>query len=185
MHQYALGQHMKKNIAYFGYRWRYVERTLDPNVIHGDIVPTQAHKEKVMGYVAKLTADRSQILAVYINRKTASTMNGYSSSGLDNPIAKDTVTKGHRYMAWDTFPAHLTQPFEEKYGPVVLYENGVAQYQGDQKVAEYSSKYECYTELNMSDKTMKKLLDSGTEYEGYRYTTVTNKLFMGAVAAAE
>jgi hypothetical protein len=180
MHQYALGQHMKKNIAYFGYRWRYVERTLDPNVIHGDIVPTQAHKEKVMGYVAKLTPDRSQILAVYINRKTAAIMNGYSSTGLDMPIAKDTIAKGYRYMAWDMCPEQLTAPFEEKYGTVVLYENGVAQYQGDQLVTEYSSKHECYNALNMSDKTMRKLLESGSEYEGFRYVAVTNKLFMGA-----
>lgn len=181
MHRYALGQHIQKNTTYMGYRWRYVERDLDPTIIHGDILPTQESKERCIDYVVKMDINKSRIIAVYINRKTAALANGYSATGLDNAISKDVVTKGYRYTSWEKCPESLTAPFEEKYGPVVLYENGVAQYKADTLVTEYSTKYECYHANNFGEKTMRKLLDSGAEYEGHHYVAVTNKLFMGEV----
>lgn len=180
LHSYAMQQHMQKNTAYFGYRWRYVERDLDPNVIHGDILPTQESKEKCLDYIAKLNADKTQILTVYVNRKTAALQNGYSASGLDDAVAKSTLAKGNYYIAWEKCPQNLANAFEAQYGPVVLYESGVGRYKDDQLVAEYKSKHECYTSLNMSDKTMRKVLESGAEYEGYCYKVLTNKMFMGA-----
>ncbi len=92
---------IQKNTIYCGFRWLLVERNLDPNVIH-TIEPTKETKTQNLGYIAKLDANKSEIVNVYLDRKTASQMNGYqSSSALDNPVKNGTITNGHYYILYN------------------------------------------------------------------------------------
>ena len=83
---------VRENTVYHGYRWLLVDRDLDPNVIH-DIFPTKKVRPQVVGYIAQLNGDKTKILNVYIDRKTAAHCNGYESSGLDIPVKKSIVNK--------------------------------------------------------------------------------------------
>jgi hypothetical protein len=72
-----------ENTVYNGYRWVFVDRELDANIIH-NIKPTKLTKSQNLGYIAKLNSDNSEILNVYLDRKTAAHFNGYESlSALD------------------------------------------------------------------------------------------------------
>ena len=47
------------------------------------------------------TANKTEILNVYLDRKTAAKLNGYKSlSALDNPVKKNTITNNHYYMLY-------------------------------------------------------------------------------------
>jgi hypothetical protein len=79
---------VEENLVYKGFRWMYIDRELDPNILY-NIQPNKKSKTQILGYVAKLNATKTQIINVYIDRKTAATQNGYeSTSALDNPVKK-------------------------------------------------------------------------------------------------
>ena len=71
------------------------------------------------------------------------------------------------------------ETFEEKIqGTPLLYKNGVGQYDLEKKLQkEFTCKYECMTQLKMSDKTLAKALDKeGKQYNGFYYKTIGEKL---------
>jgi hypothetical protein len=71
-----------------------MDRELDPNIIVS-LEPTKETKVQNMGYIAKLNAGKSEILNVYLDRKSASQLNGYaSSSALDNPVKNFSFANG-------------------------------------------------------------------------------------------
>jgi len=77
---------IQENTIYREFCWLLVERNLDPNIIHS-IEPTKETKIQNLGYIAKLDANKIEILNVYLDRKTAAQLNGYQiSSALDNPV---------------------------------------------------------------------------------------------------
>ena len=79
---------------------------------------------------AKLNQEKSEILAVYIDRKTAANQNNYESiSALDNPVKKFALTKGHYYTLYDNCSEELRTSFEaSNNGYPILYRNGIGQY---------------------------------------------------------
>ena len=88
----SIAKAVEENTIYCGFRWLLVERNLDPNVIHS-IQPTKQTHSQNLGYIAKLNADKSEILNVYLDRKTAAKLNGYQShAALDNPVKNNTIT---------------------------------------------------------------------------------------------
>lgn len=168
---------IEENTIYCGFRWLLVERNLDPNIIH-IIQQTKQTKVQHLGYIAKLNADKSEILNVYLDRKTASQLNGYqSSSALDNPVKNNTLTSGNYYMLYENCDEYLITEFEEKYGIPLLYKNGVGQYDNDGNlIREFSCKYDCIKELKMSDKTLSKALKNSVPYNNYYYKELGSKL---------
>ena len=122
----SLNKAIVENRIYCNFRWLFVDRSLDPSIVH-NIVPTRQSIQKNIGYIAKLNHDKSEILAVYIDRKTAAHENNYESIGaLDNPVKKFTLTKGHYYTLYDNCSEELRNSFEaSNNGYPVLYRNGV------------------------------------------------------------
>ena len=95
----SIDKAVKENTIYMEYRWAFVDRSLDPNIIH-NILPTKQTKIQNLGYIAKLNTEKTQILNVYLDRKTAASHNGYaSSSALDTPVKNASLTNGHYYHA--------------------------------------------------------------------------------------
>ena len=170
---------IQANTIYCGFRWLLVERNLDPTIIHS-IEPTKETKVQNLGYIAKLDANKSEILNVYLDRKTASQMNGYqSSSALDNPVKNGTITNGHYYMLYNNCDEDLVSEFEDKNGSPLLYKNGVGQFDSNGNMTnEYSCKYDCIKELKMSDKTLAKCINKDIAYNGFYYKEIGEKLFM-------
>lgn len=161
----SIDKAVKENTIYMEYRWAFVDRSLDPNMIH-NILPTKQTKIQNLGYIAKLNTEKTQILNVYLDRKTAASHNGYaSSSALDTPVKNASLTNGHYYLLYDKCPQELIDTFEEKYGEPILYKDGIGQYTNEnQLVKEFICKYDCIKQLKMSDKTLTKALDNNILY---------------------
>ena len=173
----SINKAVEENTIYCGFRWLLIERNLDPNIIHS-IQPTKQTKVQQLGYIAKLNADKTEILNVYLDRKTAAQLNGYqTSSALDNPVKNNSLSNGHYYTLYDTCEQDLIQNFEDKNGEPLLYKNGIGQYDmNNNLVKEFSCKYDCIRELKMSDKTLAKALQNNIPYNNYYYKELGAKL---------
>ena len=168
---------IQENTIYCGFRWLLVERNLDPNIIH-DIEPTKETKVQNVGYIAKLNAEKTEILNVYLDRKTAAQFNGYqSTSALDNPVKNGTISNGHYYILYNNCDEELIEAFEDKHGTPLLYKDGVGQFDANNNlVQEFSCKYECIRQVKISDKTLAKTLDKNIMYNHFYYKSIGSKL---------
>jgi phage anti-repressor protein len=164
---------------YHGFLWGYVAQDKDPNIIHNPITIRESRPQNI-GYIAKLNKEQTQIISLYIDRKTAALQNGYiSSSALDNHVKNKTLTKEHYYILYDKCEKKLISEFIEKNGEPILYKDGVGQFnfEGD-LVKEFVCKYDCIKQLKMSDKTLKKALDENVLYNNYYFKSLDPKLFI-------
>ena len=168
-----------ENTIYCGFRWLLVERNLDPNIIH-EIKPTKETKVQNIGYIAQIDKDKTNIVNVYIDRKTAANFNGYTSSAaLDNPVKNNSLSNGFYYMLYNNCDEELTSKFEEINGAPMLYKNGVGQYDANNNlVKEFECKYDCIKLLAISDKTLTKALTKNIPYNGHYYKEIGAKLKM-------
>lgn len=172
----SINKAIEENKIYNGYRWAFVDRELDPSVLR-NIQPTKVTKIQNLGYIAKINADKTQIINVYLDRKTAAIANGYSSSGLDTPVKNVSITNGHYYMLYDKCEDELRGNFEARInGEPILYKDGVGQFDTQNNlVREFVCKYDCIRSLAMSDKTLAKALDKNIAYNGHYYKSLDSK----------
>jgi hypothetical protein len=168
---------IKENTVYCGFRWLLVERNLDANIIH-DIQETKQTKIQNLGYIAKLNHNKTEILNVYLDRKTAANLNGYKSlSSFENMVKNNTLTNGHYYILYDTCEQELIDSFENINGIPKLYKNGVGQYDlHGCLIREFPCKYDCIRELKMSDKSLAKALTNNVPYNNYYYKELGSKV---------
>ena len=176
----SINKAVVENTIYCGFRWLLVDRELDPTIIHSIINPTKKTKIQNLGYIAKLNSNKTEILNVYLDRKTAAQLNGYEShSALDNPVRSMTITKGHYYMLYDKCDEKIVNDFESKYGEPILYKDGLGQYDlNNNLIREFKCKYDCIKALSMSDKTLRKSLETNKPYNGYLFKELDSKLKM-------
>jgi phage anti-repressor protein len=168
---------VSENTIYHGFRWTFIDRNIDPNQLY-DIQPTKKTRPQNLGYIAKLNADKTEILNIYLDRKTAAVNNGYTISALDTPVRNGSLTNNHYYMLFDKCPDELIQKFNEKNGEPILYKDGIGQYQGNQLIKEFLCKNDCIKRLQMSDKTLRKALDLEQSYNGFTFRQLGAKLFI-------
>jgi hypothetical protein len=174
----SIDKAVKENTVYNGFRWAFVDRNEDPNILH-NIHPTKETKIQNLGYIAKMNKEKTEILNLYIDRKTAASMNGYTSvSALDNPVKNLTLTNGYYYILYDKCPQEAISKFEEKInGEPILYKDGIGQYNHEnQLVKEFVCKYDCIKQLKMSDKTLAKALDKNVLYNNFYFKRIGSKL---------
>ncbi len=117
----SLVKAIKDNTIYKNFRWAFRDRNTDPNIIE-NVAPTRPlTKIQNNGYIAKLNSDKTEIINVYLDRKTASILNGYNSVAfLDNYVKSGKIIDNYYYMVITDTPAHL----QEKYKDLVLYKTG-------------------------------------------------------------
>ena len=174
----SINKAVQENTIYCGFRWLLVERNLDPNIIN-NISPTKQTRSQNTGYIAQINKEQTDIVNVFIDRKTASQMNGFqSSSALDNPVKNFTLTKGFYYKLYDDCEIILREKFEEKNkGLPLLYKNGIGQYDSENNLVNtFACKYDCIKTLKMSDKTLAKSLEKNIKYNGFYYKELGSKL---------
>ena len=165
-----------ENTVYMGFRWAYVERNLDPLVVN--VPPTRQSKVQNLGYIAKMNEAKTEIVHVYIDRKTASLLNGFpSASYLDFFVKKTRIAQGFFYLLFDNCPEELQTAFIEKNGPPILYKEGVGQFDSENNlVREFTTKYHCMKSLPISDKTLAKTLDKHVLYNECYFQRLPPKL---------
>lgn len=173
----SLNKAIIENTIYCGFRWLFVDRNLDPTIIH-NILPTKQTKNQNLGYIAQINKDKTEIVNVFLDRKTASHYNGYeSSAALDNPVKNYTISKNFYYKLYNECDEELKLHFEEKYGQPLLYKNGIGQYDlHDNLIREFTCKYECIKELKISDKTLAKALEKNIQYNGSFFKEIGSKI---------
>jgi phage anti-repressor protein len=174
----SINKAIVENTIYCGYRWLLVDRDLDPNIIHS-IKHTKQTKVQCLGYIAQLNKENTEIINVYLDRKTAAYANGYESiSALDNPVKNNTMTKGFYYKLYEKCDVVLREKFEEKInGKPLLYKNGIGQYDLQNNLTcEFECKYDCIKKLQISDKTLSKSLNQNISYNGFYYKELGSKL---------
>ena len=119
---------------------------------------------------------------VYIDRKTAAVNNGYSASALDVPVKNGTPLNKHYYQLYDKCDEDLTNDFaSNKNGgnEPILYKNGLGQYDDRHTlIKEFVCKYDCIRMLKMSDKTLQKAIDCGTQYNGFYFKMLGERLWL-------
>jgi len=172
----SIDKAIKNNTIYNGFRWCYVDRNLDPNIIYNN-EPTKITKKQNIGYVAKLNKEKTEILNVYINRKVAAQENNYiSSSALDNHVKNMTFTKGFYYILYDLCSDDLKIKFEEKNGKPFLYKDGIGQFSiNNELIQKFICKYDCIQKLKISDKTLNKAIKNNLLYNNYYYKEIGSK----------
>lgn len=180
----SINKAITENTVYEGFRWLLVDRELDATVLT-EIEPTKQTRQQHLGYIAKLNQTKTEILNVYLDRKTAAISNGYeSTSALDIPVKQFKVSRGHYYLLYDSCDENLKQDFENKYGEPLLYKDGVGQFDANNQLSQsfliqsFACKYDCIKILKMSDKTLAKALDKGEAYNGHYYRQIGSKLQM-------
>jgi prophage antirepressor-like protein len=172
----SINKAIQENTVYCGFRWLLVERNLDPNIIHY-IKPTKKINIQNNGYIAKLNKEKTKILNVYLDRKTAAKLNGYQSpSALDNPVKNGNITKDHYYVLYHNCENELIENFEEEYGQPLLYKEGVGKFnEQNELLQEFKCKYDCIKILKISDKTLTKALNQNILYNGFFFKKIGEK----------
>jgi hypothetical protein len=174
----SLNKAINDNTIYHGFRWLLIDRSLDPNIIH-QIQETKTTKIQNLGYIAKLNNDKTEILNVYLNRKSASLENNYpSSSSLDIIVKKSTLSNGNYYMLYDDCSDNLKQNFiiKNKNKPI-LYLNGIGQFnESNLLIQEFVSKHNCCQTLGISEKSLSKAITKNIMYNKFYYRFLESKI---------
>ena len=176
----TLNKAIVENRVYYNYRWLFVERSMDPSIIH-EISPTKESIHKEMGYIAKLDQNKTQILNVYIDRKTGASDNGFETlSALDNPVRSGKLTNGFYYMIYEKCSEELRTNFEAQHGGYPqLYRSGIGQYDSNNNLTRiFLCKYYCCNELSISDKILSKSIKKNLAYNGFYYKEIGDKIMM-------
>ncbi len=176
----SITKSIKDNSVYRGFRWCSVDRELDSNILH-NIQPTAQTNSKTqnIGYIAKLNADKTEILNVYLDRKVASISNGFESdSALDNPVKKFSIARGFYYTLYNSCSDQLKKSFVEKNkSEPILYRNGIGQFNLENKlIQEFITKYDCERTLGIGSKSMSKALEKNIPYNGFYYKRLDEKI---------
>jgi len=175
----SINKAIVENTIYHGYRWLYVDRELDPYIIN-NIQPTKKTKVQNLGYIAKLDKDKTHIINVYLDRKTASVANNFDSpSALDNPVKNNTIINEHYYILLTNCDLKLVSDFLNKNNlkEICLYKNGIGQYNSEQElIQEFICKYDCIKKIHISDKTLTKALTRNIAYNNNYFKTIGSKL---------
>ena len=175
----SIDKAIHENTIYGGFRWAYRNRDDDPALLD-EMAVTKPTSPQNLGYIAKLSAYKSQIIHVYLDRKTAAIENGFQPGSLDTSVKVGTIARGHYYVLYDKCEPTLVTDFENKYGEPVLYKDGVGVFDAEFKlIQEFVSKYDCIKQQKISDKTLKKALNENVLYQGHYYRLMGSKTSTG------
>lgn len=175
----SIDKAIHENTIYGGFRWAYRNRDDDPALLD-EMAVTKPTRPQNLGYIAKLNADKTQIIHVYLDRKTAAIENGFQPGSLDTSVKVGAIARGHYYVLYDKCEPALVTDFESKYGEPVLYKDGVGIFDAEFKlIKEFVSKYDCIKQQKISDKTLKKALNENIIYNAHYYRQMGSKTSMG------
>jgi hypothetical protein len=141
---------------------------------------TKKTRPQNLGYIAKVNKEKTEILNIYIDRKTAAVQNGYAStSALDTPVKNNTLSNGFYYVLFDSCEDNLKEKWIEEHDECILYKDGIGQYDSENNlIKEFTCKYDCMTQLKISQKSMAKVLDKDVMYDKCFYKSLGSKMYI-------
>jgi hypothetical protein len=172
----CINKAISENNIYYGFRWKYINRELDPLIVNIEV--TKEIKTKNIGYIAKINKEKSKILNVYLDKKIAGKFNGeLSYSSLDLSIKNFTLLNGYYYKLYDFCDEKLKKNFENIHGKIILYKNGIGQFNLNNKlVKEFNCKSYCCKSVSISERILNKSLETNIHYNNYYYKYLNEKL---------
>lgn len=175
----SINKAVRENTVYRGFRWQLVDRELDPHVIQ-TLEPTKVTKVQKNGYVAKLNQEQTEIIHVYLDRKTAAQCNQYPSiASLDNTVKNHTIKDGFYYQLYEECDNLLKTQFQVRHGNILLYHDGIGQYDTNHALLiEFASKFDCTARAGISQKSLAKVLDKPIQYKEYYFKSLGEKLYL-------
>jgi len=175
----SINKAVRENTVYHGFRWQLVDRELDPHAIQ-TLEPTKVTKVQKNGYVAKMNQEQTEIVHVYLDRKTAAQCNQYPSiASLDSAVKNHTIKDGYYYQLYEECDALLKNQFQTRHGAILLYHDGIGQYDTNHTLlTEFASKFDCTARARISQKSLAKVLDKPILYKDYYFKSLGEKLFM-------
>ncbi len=175
MKRSCINKAISDNTIYKNYRWMTIDREFDANIVN--IKQTRIIQSTNIGYIAKLDKERTKILAVYIDRKTASKFNNYpKESSLDNIVKKSLLSNENYYVLYND----CSEELKKKYDEPILYKNGVGKFDiNNNLIKEFKCKYDCSRYDSIGMRSLNKvLLDNKLIYNGCYYKYMDPKLFV-------
>jgi hypothetical protein len=175
----SINKAVQENTVYHGFRWQLVNRELNPNIIHS-INPTKITKVQKNGYIAKVNKEQTEILNIYLDRKTAARYNDYPCiSSLDNVVKHHTLKDDHYYQLYKECEVVLQNKWKEKHNNIILYHDGIGQFDVNKiLIAEFASRYDCTVKTGISQKSLAKVLDNDIQYKNSYFKSIGEKLFI-------
>ena len=174
----SVNKAVEERTRYNGFRWAFVSRDQDASVV-GDIGVTKETRTQNIGYIAKMNKEKTEILNVYLDRKSASSSNGYTTkSGVDTCVKNFTLSNGHYYLLYDSCEDELKEKFVARYGRPILYKDGVGQFDTNGiMIREFTCKYDFTNgDFKISEKRITECLLKNCLYNGYYYRHIGSKL---------
>ena len=159
----SLKRAVEKKSIYRNYRWMFINRDSDIKEII--IEPTNINEEiKCIGYIAKLNDNKTEITNVYISMQEAVKTNG--------KIPRNS----QYYILYEQCDNILKKNFEKINGKVLLYQNGLGQFDDkDKLIKDFASKEDCFRKLNISRVLLNKLIKENTIHNGFIYKYIGKK----------
>lgn len=175
----SIAKAVTENTIYHGFRWAYIDRDLDATVIT-NLPITKPTKVQNIGYVAKINKEKTEIINVFLDRKTACILENYNSiTSLDTPIKNNKLHNCFYYMLYENCDMKLRADFVAKHGEPMLYKTGIGQFNSEQKlIKEFVCKYDCIKQLQIGDKTLRKALEKQIAYNTFYFKELDSKLKM-------
>ena len=175
----SINKAVQENTIYQGFRWQLVDRELDQNIIYS-IKPTKVTKVQKNGYIAKVNKEQTEILNVYLDRKTATRYNDYPCiSSLDNVVKLHVLKDDHYYQLYSECDVLLQNKWKDKHGDIILYHDGIGQFDVNHNIiAKFTSRFDCTLRAGISQKSLAKILDNDIQYKNSYFKSIGEKLFI-------
>jgi hypothetical protein len=178
MKRSSLTKAVEEDTVYNGFRWLLVPRDKDASIL-GPIRETKKTRTQNIGYIAKMNKEKTEILNVYLDRKSASSSNGYTTkSGVDTCVKNFTLSNGHYYLLYESCEDELKERFVARYGRPILYKDGVGQFDTNGIMTrEFTCKYDFTNgDFKISENRISECLLKNCLYNGYYYRRIGSKL---------
>ena len=173
----SINKAAQENTIYHGFRWKTVDRNLDATIV--TIEPTKVTNIQKNGYIAKVNKEKTEILTIYINRKTAAKCNNYPCiSSLDNVVKNGTLKDNYYYKLFEDCDTTLQNKWKTVKGDPILYHDGIGQYKDGILIKEFVSRHDCVSKAGISQKSLAKVLDRDIKYKDYYFKSLGEKLFL-------
>jgi prophage antirepressor-like protein len=164
----ALKRAVEKASVYKNFRWFLVARDKDPSAKQEGVPPTSDNAQYVAhGWVAQMNHHKTEIIAVYLDQKTAAEANGFKSRATISTAVKKGGPRGRCYYAlWKNCPEALRSAYVNKNGepdfplPVHIQAFDIE----GRLVGSYSTQQEIVTKLAIGHNKIREMLQTGKVY---------------------
>lgn len=164
----------KNNTLYKGYRWNFVEKDEDPNVI--SITDTnKGNNPSIIDTIVKINSTRTKIIdTFYTKNDTAKNLN-IGKVRMKKIIENNELHNEHYYVELTKCPQELIKNYDKPINKIIR--NNSKQIQridtitGEKII--FNSLNEIYIKLGISSNTILNIIDNGKAYNGFKWDFLT------------